>query len=92
MIKTVEATIDSQGIVELSAPIQLDGNHRALVMILDERPSGSPSKSPQTRSPSTEKVDFAEESALLSEACLAKDWNRTEEDKAWAHMQDRTSS
>ena len=27
------------------------------------------------------------ETALLSEAALAKDWNRPEEDKAWAHLQ-----
>ena len=27
------------------------------------------------------------ESALLSEAALAEDWNRPEEDEAWAHFQ-----
>lgn len=27
------------------------------------------------------------ETALLSEAALAEDWNRTEEDKAWSHLQ-----
>jgi len=27
------------------------------------------------------------ETALLSEAALAEDWNRPEEDKAWAHLQ-----
>jgi len=27
------------------------------------------------------------ETALLSEAALAKDWNRPEEDAAWAHLQ-----
>ena len=27
------------------------------------------------------------ECALLSEAALAEDWNRPEEDKAWAHLQ-----
>jgi len=27
------------------------------------------------------------ETALLSEAVLAKDWNRLEEDEAWAHLQ-----
>jgi hypothetical protein len=26
------------------------------------------------------------ETALLSEAALAEDWNRPEEDKAWAHL------
>ncbi|MEO7297863.1 MAG: hypothetical protein ABI042_04725 [Verrucomicrobiota bacterium] len=29
----------------------------------------------------------ADETALLSEAALAKDWNRPEEDAAWAHLQ-----
>ena len=27
------------------------------------------------------------ETALLSEAALAKDWNRLEEDEAWSHLQ-----
>jgi len=27
------------------------------------------------------------ESALLSEAALAEDWNRPEEDEAWLHLQ-----
>jgi hypothetical protein len=27
------------------------------------------------------------ESALLSEAVLAEDWNRPEEDEAWSHLQ-----
>ena len=29
----------------------------------------------------------AQESALLSEAALAEDWNRPEEDEAWSHLQ-----
>ncbi len=29
----------------------------------------------------------SEETALLSEAALAKDWNRPEEDAAWSHLQ-----
>jgi hypothetical protein len=27
------------------------------------------------------------ETAILSEAALAEDWNRSEEDAAWAHLQ-----
>ncbi len=27
------------------------------------------------------------ETALMSEAALAEDWNRTEEDEAWLHLQ-----
>jgi hypothetical protein len=32
------------------------------------------------------------ETALLSEAALAKDWNRPEEEAAWAHLQHDLSS
>jgi hypothetical protein len=32
------------------------------------------------------------ETALLSEAALAEDWNREEEDRAWAHLQSAASS
>ena len=32
------------------------------------------------------------ETALLSEAVLAKDWNRPEEDAAWSHLQQEQSS
>lgn len=28
------------------------------------------------------------ETALLSEAALARDWNRPEEDEAWSHLQE----
>jgi len=33
-----------------------------------------------------------QEAALLSEAALAEDWNRAEEDAAWAHLQQDKSS
>ena len=32
------------------------------------------------------------DTALLSEAALAEDWNRPEEDTAWAHLQPDKSS
>jgi hypothetical protein len=32
------------------------------------------------------------ETALLSEAALAEDWNRPEEDAAWSHLQPGQSS
>ena len=32
------------------------------------------------------------ETALLSEPALAEDWNRTEEDQAWSHLQLAKSS
>ena len=31
--------------------------------------------------------DGPRETALLSEAALARDWNREEEDATWAHLQ-----
>ena len=36
-----------------------------------------------------EEVPFqaTDETALLSEAALAEDWNRAEEDAAWSHLQ-----
>jgi nitrous oxide reductase accessory protein NosL len=33
-----------------------------------------------------------QDAALLSEAALAEDWNRPEEDAAWAHLQRAKSS
>jgi hypothetical protein len=34
-----------------------------------------------------EPIDHPAETALLSEKALAEDWNRPEEDTAWAHLQ-----
>jgi hypothetical protein len=34
-----------------------------------------------------EAAAFEHETALLSEAALAKDWNRSEEDAAWSHFE-----
>ncbi len=34
-----------------------------------------------------EEPAFTCETALLSEAALAEDWNRPEEDAAWSHLQ-----
>lgn len=34
-----------------------------------------------------EPVSLPHEAALLSEAALAEDWNRPEEDEAWSHLQ-----
>jgi hypothetical protein len=70
MIKTVEAVVDKQGSVHLLEDISLEGDRRALVIILDEEPASA-----------------ANETALLTEAALAADWNRPEEDAAWSHLQ-----
>ena len=68
MIRTLEATIDERGTVQLQESVTLTGLHRAFVTILDEEPHPNAT-------------------ALLSEAALAEDWNRPEEDAAWSHLQ-----
>jgi len=69
-IKTVEAIVDEEGNVKLLEQVRLGVPRRALVTILDEKPTA-----------------HAAETALLSEATLGEDWNRTEEDEAWSHLQ-----
>jgi hypothetical protein len=39
-----------------------------------------------------EEAPSVHDTALLSEAALAEDWNREEEDAAWAHLQPAKSS
>ena len=39
-----------------------------------------------------EEAPTVNDAALLSEAALAEDWNRAEEDAAWAHLQPDKSS
>ena len=71
MIRTIEATVDKEGHVNLSEPVKLSSSCRALVMIMEEKP-----------------LIHINEEALLSEASLAEDWNRPEEDEAWQHLQE----
>lgn len=71
MIRTVEAVIDETGAVRLLEDIHLPAARRALVTILEEEPA--------------EQQTY--ETALLSEAALATDWDRPEEDAAWSHLQ-----
>jgi hypothetical protein len=70
MIQTIEAIIDEQGKVQLLQKVRLPQARRALVTILEEKPTAAVS-----------------ETALLSEAALAEDWMRPEEDEAWSHLQ-----
>ncbi len=73
MLRTIEATIDEEGNVRLLEPVRLEHAARALVTILE---------------PSDDAADDAMPSpAELSERALAVDWERTEEDAAWAHLQ-----
>lgn len=42
MIRTVEAVINAHGRVQLLEPVALEGDHRALVTILEEEPATHP--------------------------------------------------
>ena len=39
-----------------------------------------------------EEAPTAHDAAMMSESALAEDWNRAEEDAAWAHLQPAKSS
>ena len=71
MIQTVQAVVEKNGQVRLLEKIKISKTRRALVTILDE-----------------EVLDeIPNLGALLSEQALAQDWNKPEEDEAWAHLQ-----
>jgi hypothetical protein len=44
MIRTVEAVIDARGQIRLLEPVTLEGDHRALVTILEEEPTTYPNE------------------------------------------------
>ena len=73
MNRTIEAEIDERGNARLLEPVQLPSARGALVTILD------------TSLDAVEGVSG--DTARLSESALAQDWNRPEEDRAWAHLQ-----
>ena len=70
MMQTVQAVIDKNGKVRLLENIKVSKSRRALVTILDEEVCD----------------DLPNITALLSEQSLSTDWNRQEEDEAWAHL------
>ncbi len=73
MAKTVKAVVDERGHIRLLEPLELHASQRVLVTVLEDEPEA-------------DKRDVSE-TALLSEAALAEDWNRAEEDEAWKHLQ-----
>ena len=73
MAKTVKAVVDECGYIRLLEPLELHASQRVLVTVLEDEPEA-------------DKRDVSE-TALLSEAALAEDWNRAEEDEAWKHLQ-----
>ena len=73
MLRTIEAIVDEKGNVRLLEPLRLDHARRALVTILEASKVSGEDESPET--------------AALSEAALAADWERPEKDAAWAQLQ-----
>ena len=73
MLRTIEAIVDENGNVRLLEPLRLDHASRALVTILEASKAAS--------------EDELLDTATLSEDALAADWERPEEDAAWAHLQ-----
>ena len=73
MIKTYQALINNQGNVQLLEKIILEETKRAIVIVFDDKYEES----------------LYEKSLpyVLSESSLAKDWNRAEENEAWAYLQ-----
>ena len=71
MLKSLKAIIDTDGKVRLTEPIHLKTSCCAIVTIIDDTIEGR----------------VPDDITLLSEHTLAVDWNRTEEDEAWSHLQ-----
>lgn len=72
---------------------------QTLEAVIDETGTVRLLQPPQLKSPRRALVTILDESpesrldiSLLSEAALAEDWNRPEEDEAWAPLQPGTSS
>lgn len=72
MSKTVEAVIEKDGRIRLLEKIDIVHSTRVLVTFLEDDETPA---------------EGVADTALLSEAALAEDWNRAEEDEAWQHLQ-----
>lgn len=71
MMRSYEAEIDASGRIQLLEPVQLHGPCRAVVTVLE-----------------SVSEDGTNETLLrFSERSLSQDWERPEEDAAWAHLQ-----
>ena len=71
MLRTIAAVVEQDGSIRLLEKVNLKNSHKAIVTILDDL---------------LEQDSTAiSETALLSEQSLS-DWNRPEEDEAWAHL------
>jgi len=61
-------------------------DERGQVRLLQPLPLGAPRRALVTVL-DEEPTELPNETALLSEAALAEDWNRPEEDAAWSYLQ-----
>lgn len=71
MANTFKAILQRDGRLRLRNKLRFSRDRKVLITILDDEPEESESQN----------------SSNLSEASLAKDWNRPEEDQAWQHLQ-----
>lgn len=71
MLRTIEAIIEPDGSVCLLQTVALPGTRRALITVLEE--SADEAAGDLTARP--------------SEPMLTQEWDRPEEDAAWAHLQ-----
>ncbi|MBF0609748.1 MAG: hypothetical protein G8345_12845 [Magnetococcales bacterium] len=71
MMHSYEAEIDVKGRIRLLEPVKLQGPCRAVVTVMESVP------------------DEGTHRALLhfAESSLSRDWERPEEEEAWAHLQ-----
>ena len=74
-MNSVEAILEQDGRLIFHNHIRLPGPRRVLVTFLEPLPEPAATEA------------MVAETALLSEAALAEDWNRPEEDEAWAYLQ-----
>jgi len=72
---TVEAIIDEEGNVKILQPMPLHGQGARRALVVVLDEPALP----------------IAETALLSEAALAEDWLRPEEDEAWSYLKPATS-
>ena len=70
MMRSYEAQIDASGRVQLLEPVRLRGPCRAVVTVLE----------------STSEDETSETLLRFSERTLSQDWEKPEEDAAWAHL------
>jgi hypothetical protein len=74
MLQTFRGIIDQNGKVRILEPVKLPTSRQVIITILEEEPANQGSGDEQSNL------------ALLSEAALARDWERPEEDEVWSHL------